>query len=98
LGYSDRPEQFKRFIERNKSLFIAIEQLCPSVGTEATGGSSNGPNVEYPWWGRDKSQNEVWHVPSEHVFPIAADLRSRDGIRIIVLIRDLLDRVPGAIM
>ena len=98
LGYSDHPEQFKRFIDSKKSWFLEIEQLCPSIGTEATGGSSNGPNVEYPWQGRDTDRNDTWFVPTEHVFPIAQSLRSRDGTNFIVLIRKLLDRVPGAIM
>lgn len=97
LGYADEPERFKYFIEGRRSWFLEVERLCPSVGTDVAGGRTNGPNVEYPWLGRDIAESETWIVPAEHTFPLAQDLRSSEGAYFIVLLRRLLDRIPEAL-
>jgi hypothetical protein len=97
LGYSENPGYFKRFLESKKTWFRDVEQLCPSIGTEDSGGGSNGPNVEYPWQGRDTDLTDTWLVPADYRFTISRNLRSRDGIDFIAMVRKLLERVPEAI-
>lgn len=74
-------------MSRSAGLFERIEALYPDV---LNGGG--GPNVEYPWQGRNCALIMVWHTPATHDFPIIQDLQSSpDGTQLIQVIRLLIE-------
>jgi len=97
LGYNQNPKAFRDLIDRRRSWFRSIEQLSPSVGTNPHGGGSEGPNVEYPWQARDINTRIVWYAPAEYDFDVSKDMRSRDGQHFLLVIRQLLERLPEII-
>ncbi|HZL37716.1 MAG TPA: hypothetical protein VFC78_20535, partial [Tepidisphaeraceae bacterium] len=44
---------YRTFLRRTAPLFRMIDELNPSVGLQTSGSAKDGPNVEYPWEGRD---------------------------------------------
>ena len=60
-----------------------IWQLAPAIGT--------GPNVEYPWEGRDAEGDLVWYVPAEYPSPVYLRLRQPDGANLLKLVRILIE-------
>jgi hypothetical protein len=74
---------YRHFVKRAHGLAREIEQLAPAIGT--------GPNVEYPWEGRDDSGATTWHVPAEYPFPVYLRLRQADGVNLLKLVRILIN-------
>jgi hypothetical protein len=95
LGHSDF-RKFKQFLKRSTSIFHNIDELHPSIGpSQFGGGTSEGPNTEYPWQTRDLTGNQIWKAPAEHPFRILIQLRSGDGVQVLDLVAGLLERFEG---
>lgn len=85
---------YRQFLRKAAPLFRRIDELSPSVGMQVPdGGALEGPNVEYPWRGRDSTGAVVWHVPASTRFGLLEELRrSRQGASVLHFVRTLLDR------
>jgi hypothetical protein len=96
LGWQDF-RAYQRFLARTAGLFRAIDELSPGVGPQQPGGgSSEGPNAEYPWIARDESGEMTWHAPADQRFDLLDKLhRSGDGATLFLFVRTLLERFNG---
>jgi hypothetical protein len=74
---------YRHFVKRAHGLAREIEELAPAIGT--------GPNVEYPWEGRDGDGAIIWHVPADYPFPVYLRLRQADGVTLLKLVRILIE-------
>jgi hypothetical protein len=74
---------YRHFLRRAHDIARDIEQLAPAIGT--------GPNVEYPWEGRDAEGEMTWHVPAKYPFPVYLRLRQADGANLLKLVRILIE-------
>jgi hypothetical protein len=92
LGYSNA-RAFDSFLNDVKGLCRAIDELNPSIGPQqAGGGEPDGPNCEYPWWGRDESGSERWLAPADWSFTVERLLTEGSGPRLIPFLRGLQTR------
>jgi hypothetical protein len=93
LGWRDF-HRYEEFLRRSQPYFRAIDELNPSVGAQApAGGPNEGPNVEYPWRGRNAVGGIVWHSPADHSFGLLVTLhREPGGVQVMRFARGLLDR------
>lgn len=85
---------YRDFLARAAPLFRAVDELNPSVGLQTpTGGSSGGPNVEYPWEARNLAGTQMWVVPSDSAFGLLAQMkRGGDAARMVDFVHRLLVR------
>jgi hypothetical protein len=74
---------YRHFLRRAHDIARDIEQLAPAIGT--------GPNVEYPWEGRDAAGEMTWYVPADYAFPVYHRLRQADGANLLKLVRILIE-------
>jgi len=88
LGYARYPT-YVDVLKRTAPLRRQIEQLHPQVTT----GPDEGPNVEYPWEGRDAEGRAVWYVPAAHHFGLLPTLRQTpDGRSLLAFLERLITR------
>ncbi len=90
---------YRQFLLRAAPLFREVDELNPSVGLQTPGGGpKDGPNVEYPWEGRDPGGDATWIAPAEHPFHLLSKLRRRgDAARMLIFVRTLLYRFDGIV-
>jgi hypothetical protein len=87
------PRAFDSFLDGVKSLCRAIDELSPSIGPQqAGGGAADGPNCEYPWFGRGGAAGEHWLAPAEWAFSVERLLKEGNGPGLIPFLQRLLDR------
>ena len=93
LGYADF-RAYLRFLNRSAPVHREFDELNPSVGPQLEGGGpKEGPNVEYPWRGRDERSRWTWHAPATHSFELLDRLqRSGDAAQVLGLVRLLIQR------
>lgn len=98
LGFRDF-KAYRQFLIRAAPLFREMDELNPSVGLQMPGGGpKDGPNVEYPWEGREPDGTATWVVPAEHRFSLLNKLRRPgDAARMLVFVRTMLDRFDAVI-
>jgi hypothetical protein len=91
---------YRHFLIKATPFFRQIEELNPAVGTSHEGGGSKeGPNVEYPWPGRDLQGKRTWHIPSRHQFRLLSQLREdRDAVGILPFVERLMERFDAVFM
>lgn len=88
LGYSNW-KAYQGMLDGFRAICAEIEQLHPQVGQLG----QEGPNVEYPWPGRDASGEFTFVAPCQHVFPVYDKLRSVGrGAQLITFIKLLIQR------
>lgn len=84
---------FDAFLSGISGLCRAIDELSPSIGPQqAGGGSPEGANCEYPWFGRTADGRRGWVVPAEWGFVVEQLLLEGNGPRLIPFVRKLVGR------
>jgi hypothetical protein len=86
---------FVAAVRSSRPLLRGIDELQPAVGAQRPGGGpSAGPNVEYPWIERPDNVTPRWRIPAHFDFDVSNMLRGPQGRTALVLVQQLLDRLP----